>query len=714
MSEEYSDPEIIDLLNEYGDALEQHASTGAGEAPGNTTTTGGQGTAAKAEEINMADLNKTTDPNTKEQDFTDRQFDLADVAAAPAVEEKRSPRVLVGAAVAAIAVVVAGVFAINASSSEVDTSPVADETTEDSAEEDGAEEDGAEEGSADDEAEAAAIGESAPVEDGAGLVESATASAAGVGFSGPGSVLFADGEFISIGAGADGVVTVSRSADGMDWTNTPAVGLPEGALVQSLVQTVEGWATVVEAMPDFQISDSNGDFAESEPTERFFAASPDLVNWEITELPAFEDGENGFTFTSGLAASGDQIAILTSVESSGGADELEILVEAGLVDETDLANVCAREFGDDGFIVLSCDDGEELVRVEPGTEVFFDLEAALTVDVDASVTVVQTGPIDGPFENVELSNGFPTGIVGTDEGFVASIDDFSNGAPTFTSSDGLTWSEVDPFETTTQIGSLATADGRVLAMGQVFSDGGAVVFVSDDLGVTWSESTIPTELFSPFGQVVAGEAGFVAQLDGTPEDFDEFDPFEGVPLEVTKDGFTMSIEFATGIGSLTGPDGVAIHEGVSLDDATNDGAIEGVVRAEGPNDDLIWLDPVTGEDLITFTVEDFETLFEEVESSFESDFPQQNSEFWFSADGETWTLLDGPDVTFGADGFTIVAAVGDDEVLLRDEFFGGGFPEELFAFEEEGRDPTEEEQAAIDEFFNDQADLASWTSIPIG
>ena len=63
------------------------------------------------------------------------------------------------------------------------------------------------------------------------------------------------------------------------------------------------------------------------------------------------------------------------------------------------------------------------------------------------------------------------------------------------------------------------------------------------------------------------------------------------------------------------------------------------------------------------------------------------------------------------DQFSFIAAVGDDEIVLLTETFPVP-PEGLFDFEEEGREPTEEELQAIDEFFNAQP-IFEWTRIPV-
>jgi len=78
----------------------------------------------------------------------------------------------------------------------------------------------------------------------------------------------------------------------------------------------------------------------------------------------------------------------------------------------------------------------------------------------------------------------------------------------------------------------------------------------------------------------------------------------------------------------------------------------------------------------------------------------------------TWTLALTSEQD--SDGFTNLVGVGDDEVVLRSETFVEP-PEELFAFDLEGRFPTPEEEEALDAwFFENQESAVTWTVIPVG
>ena len=132
---------------------------------------------------------------------------------------------------------------------------------------------------------------------------------------------------------------------------------------------------------------------------------------------------------------------------------------------------------------------------------------------------------------------------------------------------------------------------------------------SDDLGETWSEREIPTELFGTFPQPVAGPGGFATIVEGTTEPFEFFGPDL---VEVVQDDFVMEIRFNDGTTSLRTVDGTVIHDSVSIDELFEAGEIPGVLRVE-PNEDAIWLDPETGEVLVVFLIEDIEAASEIVE-----------------------------------------------------------------------------------------------------
>jgi len=498
--------------------------------------------------------------------------------------------------------------------------------------------------------------------------------------------------------------------------------------------------------------------------EYVVATSNDGVAWATNDLPTVMV-EEGFTFVAGAAVSGNRLAVLVSVEA-GFNDPFQILFESGLVDDDLLNEICGISSGDPGdpIIFSSCteptdddfetldqavleldeaieagasDDeiaaleeqlfaledeifnGEEILRLEPGDELYDQLAESFFVEPEALPPVVLTGPLGGSFQSVELPTaGFASGIAGTNEGFIATVSTFDGGPTVLRSTDGLSWTPVERFEDFREdINSdVAVAANDELAIAIVLDfDGGAdnaapVVLTSDDLGLTWSESELPTELFGIFPAPIAGPAGFATLIEGTTEPFNFFGPES---VEVTQGDFVMEVRLNEDTAALRTVDGAVIHESVSLEEAF-EGGVPGVLQIGQPGEEAVWFDPETGEELVVFFVDDIITAIDDAFLLFEDDGEQPVfvQELWFSVDGQSWTLLETFETDLDEDEFTSIAAVGDDEILLLTESFPLP-PEELFLFEEEGRAPTSEEEAAIEEFFLLEPSFI-WTRVPVG
>ena len=505
--------------------------------------------------------------------------------------------------------------------------------------------------------------------------------------------------------------------------------------------------------------------AFSAPPEFVVATSNNGVFWEISDLPQIPVDEGGFVFVNDAAISEDRLALLVSIEPEF-IDPFQIIFEAGLLTEEELDNFCDIRLDGPGepIIITSCDfdevdaafaefeeaianaatdeeraaieeeffaleeelfGGQELLRLEPGDEFYDEIAEGFFAEPETD-PVVLVGTIGGQFDVVELPfDGFPNSIVATDEGFITTGFDFVNGGTVvLRSTDGLTWTQVERFQGIadgTEFADVTIAANSDLALAIVvdFStpDGGTapVVLRSDDLGNSWAESEIPTELFGIFPQPVGGEAGFAALIEGTTEPFNFFGP---ELVEVVQGDFVMEIRLNEGTAALRLLDGTVVHESVQLDQAFGDGEVPGVLRIDPLSEDAIWLDPETGEDLIVFSGNDLNAAVDEAFLAFEEEVgfeePEFVSELWFSADGETWVLIETFEPEPDEDQFSFIAAIGDDEIVLLTETFPVP-PEDLFAFEEEGREPTPAEIQAIDEFFiNNSEQTFEWTRVPVG
>ena len=626
--------------------------------------------------------------------------------------------------------------------------------------------------------------EEAIEDDFADAAEAATdaVSAFDIGF-GPGQAFFFDGDFARIEMTEDGI-EFERSADGSDWQVVPTTGLPANGFVNSvvtsngmIVATIDVFPEEYFDAPDFETEEEFIAFEEefgSFVPESVLAVSANGSSWTTTEVPSVAVDEGGFTFVNGAALSGDRVAILVSREPVF-VDPFQVLFESDLLTEEEAFEICDFQ-GEPGepIAVFDCNfeepdfeeldalflefeeaiegaetdeeralieeeffaaeeaffQGEEIFTVNPGDEIYDALSEALFTEPERIPSVVLTGPLDGPLQEVELPTlDYPNTIIGTNDGFMVSFHDYENGGVTVLRSvDGLTWTEVerfvpeagaDPFNQEVQIvgqGDLTFA----FVLDFSGESQAPIVLTSDDLGDTWTESTIPTELFGVYTQSQAtGPAGIATLLEGNVEDFVETDfPFPELdPVNVAQDGFVMTIDLDVGTTSLSTADGEVIYESISLDEAFGNGGIPGVLDINNA-EDAVWLDPETGEELVVFLSADLEAAVDEAFAALDEQFEDQGfspdvaRELWFSADGETWILLESTTLNFETDEFTSIIAVGDDEILLETQTFLIP-PPELFAFEEEGREPTEEEIAALNEFF--ASEPASTTRrVPVG
>ncbi len=697
------------------------------------------------------------------QDSVDETPEIDVVPAAPA-----APRtgLMLGGAIAVLVVAVVGAFfAANAQDepTEVDVAApdaeVVEETTEAEESEDDAGE--ATEAPADEETDAVEAEEEA-MEDEAMVTEFAADSA--IGFGGPNNIIHTADGFVSIGWGPDGMA-ISRSEDGTEWASTPIVGLPQDANLVGLSEYSGGYVAVLEVWPVYDEADEEAMFfGHQESPTRQLATSADLENWDLADLPDVAVEEGGFSHIAGMATSGDTVAILVQVEPAY-IDETQVLFEAGLLTPADMENYCgARVDGpNDPIIVMSCDweaqeafymefeakmeaaetdeermaleeeyfgDGfdvepgsEELFRLEPGDPIHAAILDGYSQEPEPVAPVVLSGPVTGALTQTALPvEGWASSIAGTDAGFMTIVNDWTSGSTiSLASTDGAAWSETTSLGSELDVQGLASSGDLIIATGSHWDQANAsvVVWTTSDLGATWNEASIGTELFGAYGMPLAGPAGVAVSLDGSTEPYpDEF--FGPEVLLVESDGYQLEIVFEDDVMILTAPDGSVVHEVPGIvNEPPEGGVIDGVVRFDESSFDTVvtFLDPATGDDLVAFGNENFEAAYE---SSFEPDFstdweePPRRTELWFSADGVSWELLEAYDTDWESNSWTSIAAVGDDEVLVRTETWTEP-PAELWAFEEEGRDPTDEEMAALESWeMENYANNVEWRRIPVG
>ena len=194
--------------------------------------------------------------------------------------------------------------------------------------------------------------------------------------------------------------------------------------------------------------------------------------------------------------------------------------------------------------------------------------------------------------------------------------------------------------------------------------------------------------------------------------------FFGPEVEVAiieKDGFVLEINAFTGEATFSTADGEVTHE---LDSAWDPSLDDGIANVNPISGDITFLDPETGEALVLITNDDINDAFgfpEFDEEDFEEEFvePDRITEVRATTDGTTWTLIDVPEFQdLGSNTSIYPVAVGDDEAIFSLETYVEP-PAELFAFEEEGREPTDAEIEALELFDGGSAE-STYVRVELG
>ncbi|MXX42183.1 MAG: hypothetical protein F4Z53_03940 [Acidimicrobiales bacterium] len=244
-----------------------------------------------------------------------------------------------------------------------------------------------------------------------------------------------------------------------------------------------------------------------------------------------------------------------------------------------------------------------------------------------------SGPV---LTETAVLDGWRASAVGNDSGFVLLIDAGGGMVTLFTSPDGQAWSDQTPDALPARArfdSSALESDGTVWMLR---TDG------TDSYLTRWSDGSSDVQVtrlgdFPPLAQFSAGPAGLAATAtQPRSQSSAEGSDTSGRPVgRVAKDGYELRYGEPQG--------------GVTLWDLAADAAVyefgpetldsieppEGVREVEEGDDfELTFEDPDTGEDLVTFTRDDLETVF----SAQTETAGSQSPETWvgWSADGENW------------------------------------------------------------------------------
>ena len=362
-----------------------------------------------------------------------------------------------------------------------------------------------------------------------------------------------------------------------------------------------------------------------------------------------------------VVASGDSIVLL--IDSYAGFDLAALLVERGLAPDKD----SIRQWSDTASsLVVYVGDESDPERVEVTHE-----ELGLAPGQpppcagpdgthQQGVHVLTSDGIDT--EQVAEYTGWTTSAAGTPDGFSAVVTTHE-GALLLTSSDGRSWNETSLADYSHSNVARDT-DGATWHAGR-----GNGSFRIQRSGFGEAPTTAATfDGLQPGEVLAAGPAGVVATawpvadggLAGSPE------------MRFAKDGYEVRFEQPPGgltLWDLT--EDVAVYEfgpEVMQSDTPPDGVRE--ITEDDGSVTVVFEDPDTGEDLVTFTAEDIEPDIEQLRANpggFDA-FEQPPTWIGWSADGTDWGWQDATDA-FGidtAEGHPWAdLAVGDDFVLAR-------------------------------------------------
>lgn len=659
----------------------------------------------------------------------------------------------------------AGAILLTNGESELDTAEAQQETVDEGVDPDSsepAEDEGANEPAAETEAESeAADGDFAATEEAVAVFES-EAMEDSMFYEGPMTTTAVfDGErFVALSSDGDGWMLRS-SVDGLEWTEVPTAGLPDEGFMHQLLIEDGVLAGLMES------------YVDGEGVTSTLVSSTDGLTWTTADLP--DAGENAEAGISGLAISNGQAVMLRTIYDVG-PDPIRSLVEAGILTEGQEEIFCGFGGLESGpetggpIEVLVCDYNEEnftepsqeeidalaarydaatteeernavereleelwgggstevVATIEPGDPLYAEIVdtwfGAGEVDVAPNMdTSVLAGPLTGPFTVIaELppEAGYYSGIVESGGALFMVAERYDDARGTsntrvLTSADGTSWAEAGALPAGVS-GQLQPLGDALLLSGYDQQNGTPASFLSTDGAVTWSDATLDTGLFEPYTMYTNGPAGSVALTNGLLEPWEDFEvaPPEFDRITLTVDGYNLDIPWDSDAFTLTGPDGVVIFEFGEEELFSGDNPN---VRENPISGTLTFLDPDTGEDLVTFTEEDWEAAYEEIEGpEFEGTFeePETGTQLHFSVDGQTWTELDmAPFGTLERNSNVSTVAVGDDEAVFVVTTWSEP-PVDLFAFEMEGREPTPEEIDAI-ELWDGGTDSVEYVRIPL-
>ncbi len=473
------------------------------------------------------------------------------------------------------------------------------------------------------------------------------------------------------------------SANGRDWTEVP---MPADLFPEQVNVSADRWV-VTGRIPDIDRSDVGPD--------RVFFSDDQGATWTgvAIEIPA-----EAFSSYTGLSLRASSVLV------SGERFVVPLLTLPGFDGQALLDDLGLLPPGKKVILSLPTPDGVSFTLVDADapypysdlTSVAFSLVATygalvitdepdltydeldLTYD-EVGLTFDEMFDLSNPFDALQtrlyVSDGLSgevassldaliSSAAGTGEGYVLiAVDD--SGETVLSSPDGFVWSEGPSLGPGFFAGTVS-ADGTIWTVRPGTGRSLAVQRAAPGEGL----ATVATlEGLRDPGLPVVGPAGLV--LTATAQDVPPGSGNEPAVSRISKDGYELRYNEPEGGLTLWDlADGAAVHV-FGPEDIMTDTPPDGIRQVDdGQAIALVFEDPDTGEDLVTFTADDLAFLFGMASAQLdtfageEPEWPQR----WvgWSADGTRWgweSLAD----AFGTEGTEVWAefAVGQDFIVAR-------------------------------------------------
>ncbi|WP_419945051.1 hypothetical protein [Candidatus Poriferisodalis sp.] len=460
------------------------------------------------------------------------------------------------------------------------------------------------------------------------------------GFGGLSSI--GDGRVVIREETSAGASLLVSTSDGSDWS---VVSLPAAVSPHAFDLTGERWAVAGWSHEDPSDADFSG---------RIYVSDDRGVSWTEARLrvdpPDLPEHTIAHSSVAAVATSGPHVVAVVRTHFS--LDFEALLRDRGLLPpgtRPHWISIAGDGFGFDmSFDVLeeSASDG-----AQPGGASGVSAEP-LTFTVDElGLSAEQMAIIEGAHEpgsicvysgsgpelaETAVVDGWLAGGIGTDDSFALLVDSGRDGLTMFTSADGRAWDSHAVDLSSAQgwfSGAVLEPDGTVW-MTSSDGRGSSLTRWSDsgnDVRTTWLGD------LSRFGEFSVGPAGLAATaMPSRPELSGGGSDDSGLPVgRVAKDGYELRYGEPEGgitLWDLTADSPVYVFGPEIIESAEPPEGVREV--EEGDVFELTFEDPDTGEDLVTFTMEDLEAVFGDQMETLDSHSP----EMWvgWSANGTAW------------------------------------------------------------------------------